>query len=432
MLTLSHPHSIDASFEDTYHYLIGMLERLCGYPLTIERDSERIAAEPTPQRLPDGSIRFPLPSSRKGTMHWRLMIPPEAAADKQCTRIVAKFVTGCKRMAGEIKQVSDLKEYLIRNSAFLWDDLVMSLTHQGGQKYNALELLGALRESLLFRYEEKPVRLGVLMTWNWHSTGEVLMGMGCKYLKARRQEDIHEALRTSKALNWLADGEDTLLLVTPAGKIAGLLSVSALAESATGADWGMVPQRFRHLNSLLLGRDIVCTTTEAGELYLFRKESVLKWTHQGWYRVSGPGIVGLLSAHTTPQAAAVLSDVAVEMSFQKRGGLIAIVGNAEDISEGASPGVAAFFSSDPLLEANPDDLPVILRLASLDGALIVDSHGLIRNAGVILRVPGAHTSAGEGARSAAASYASTHGLAIKISQDGPISIYEDGNLVRLL
>ena len=192
----------------------------------------------------------------------------------------------------------------------------------------------------------------------------------------------------------------------------------------------MVPRRYHHLRRLLVGRDVVCTTTETGELFLFRRDSVMKWTHEGWRRVSGPGIEGLLSAHVPASAASVLADVAVEMSLRKRGGLIVVVDHPAAISTDSSPGISSYFREDALLEITRVDFPLIVRMASLDGCVIVDAGGRIRNAGVILNLPGAHTGVGEGARTAAASYASTHGVAIKISQDGPISVYEKGILRR--
>lgn len=192
----------------------------------------------------------------------------------------------------------------------------------------------------------------------------------------------------------------------------------------------MVPRRYHHLHTLLVGRDVICTTTQTGELYLFRKTSVMKWTHEGWRRVSGIGIDSALSRHLPEEAAAVLTDVAVEMSLRKRGGLIAVVPDPAEISSGASAGVGAYFREDPLLQITRADYPLILRMATLDGCLIVDTSGAVRNAGVILKISDAHTGAGEGARSAAASYASTHGLAIQISQDGPLSVYENGVLTR--
>jgi hypothetical protein len=429
MLTFTRPHSIDASFEQAYEYLIRLLEPLCGYPLTLERAGRLPEPSQRPSRREDGSIQYPLRSGRRGKAHWYLRVPADGAGDHQCTRVVARFMVMCNRMAKDIRQSSDLRDLLIRNGVFMWDDLVMSLTHTGGQKYNALELISALRATLLFRYEERPVRVGVLMTWNWHSTGKALAESGCRVLTTREADDIQHALRESKALNWLADGVNSLLLLTPRSKIAGWFSISSLPADQS-PDWSLVPRRYHHLRGLLVGKDVICTTTQTGELFVFRKASVMKWTHEGWRRVSGSGIVSSVSAYLPQEAATVLTDVAVELSIRKRGGLIAVVRDPAEILEGASPGLSSYFQEDPLLNITRADFPLIMRMATLDGCLVVDSSGAIRNAGVILELPGAHTGAGEGARAAAASYASTHGLAIKISQDGPISIYENGVVTR--
>lgn len=268
------------------------------------------------------------------------------------------------------------------------------------------------------------------MSWNWHSTSKVLAEAGCRILTTRDNDDLQHALRESKALNWLSDGVNSLLLLTSKGKIAGWFTISALRTLEATADWSMVPRRYHHLCKLLVGRDVICTTTQTGELFLFRKDSVMKWNHEGWRRVSGAGIEGLLAAYVPTAAAAVLADVAVEMSLRRHGGLIVVVPDPAEISTDSSPGLRSYFREDPLLSIARPDFPLIVRMVSLDGCVIVDSTGAVRNAGVILNLPGAHTVAGEGARTAAASYASTHGLAIKISQDGPISVYEKGVLTR--
>jgi hypothetical protein len=53
-----------------------------------------------------------------------------------------------------------------------------------------------------------------------------------------------------------------------------------------------------------------------------------------------------------------------------------------------------------------------------------------RDAGVILNIPERYTKGEEGARAAATRYGSTFGLGIKVSHDGPITVYEHGVPVR--
>lgn len=428
MLTYD-PHSIDASFEQAYQYLIHTLEPLAGYPLKLERGRATETAE-RPVRRGDGSIQYPLRSAKNRKAHWNMIVPPDGAGDRQCTRILARFMTMCNRIAKDVRQPAGIRETLIRAGTFLWDDLVVSLTHAGAQKFNAIQLIGAMRETLLFRYEDKPVRVGVLMSWNWHTTSKMLTESGCRMLTTHNNDDLQHTLRESKALNWLSDGVNSLLLVSAKGEIAGWFTISSLRTLEAKADWSMVPRRYHHLGRLLVGRDVICTTTQTGELFLFRRDSVMKWSHEGWRRVSGPGIEGLLAAYVPAHAASVLADVAVEMSLRRHGGLIVVVPDPNEISADSSPGLRSYFREDPLLTIARPDFPLIVRMVSLDGCVIVDSTGAIRNAGVILNLPGEHTTVGEGARTAAASYASTHGLAIEISQDGPISVYEKGLLTR--
>jgi hypothetical protein len=68
----------------------------------------------------------------------------------------------------------------------------------------------------------------------------------------------------------------------------------------------------------------------------------------------------------------------------------------------------------------------LARLASVDGALIVDQSGVFRGFGVIMTVPDDKSVAPtEGARTRAAILSSRYGVVIKVSEDGPISIYRD-------
>jgi DNA integrity scanning protein DisA with diadenylate cyclase activity len=69
-------------------------------------------------------------------------------------------------------------------------------------------------------------------------------------------------------------------------------------------------------------------------------------------------------------------------------------------------------------------------MASIDGCTVIGPDGEVLNAGVILNIPERFTKGEEGARAAATRYGSTFGLGIKVSNDGPITVYEDGAPVR--
>jgi hypothetical protein len=71
-------------------------------------------------------------------------------------------------------------------------------------------------------------------------------------------------------------------------------------------------------------------------------------------------------------------------------------------------------------------LSVSSSLARIDGALVLARDGLLLGFGIILRSPVNTGTIDAGARTAAARAASRYGLAIKVSDDGPITAFHEG------
>jgi hypothetical protein len=80
------------------------------------------------------------------------------------------------------------------------------------------------------------------------------------------------------------------------------------------------------------------------------------------------------------------------------------------------------FVGRPLSSLSPK---LACNAAALDGAIVVDGNGIIRGIGCIFEPKKVKTAA-EGARTRAAIFASTDGVALKVSQDGEMSIYTNG------
>ncbi len=69
---------------------------------------------------------------------------------------------------------------------------------------------------------------------------------------------------------------------------------------------------------------------------------------------------------------------------------------------------------------------LVVDIASLDGATVIDRNGNLISYGQILRISNVGGAGEQGARTRAARAGSKYGLAIKISADGDISFYADG------
>ena len=75
---------------------------------------------------------------------------------------------------------------------------------------------------------------------------------------------------------------------------------------------------------------------------------------------------------------------------------------------------------------DPDNMPIIKRLLSSDGATVIDANGKIRYFGCIADLSKANVGGIKGTGETAASLLAQNGIAIKISQDGPIKIFIEG------
>jgi DNA integrity scanning protein DisA with diadenylate cyclase activity len=80
------------------------------------------------------------------------------------------------------------------------------------------------------------------------------------------------------------------------------------------------------------------------------------------------------------------------------------------------------FVGRPLCELSPR---LLCNASALDGAVVIDGHGIVRGIGCIFETQGVHTLA-EGARTRAAMFASKDGVALKLSQDGEMSVFSNG------
>jgi hypothetical protein len=129
---------------------------------------------------------------------------------------------------------------------------------------------------------------------------------------------------------------------------------------------------------------------------------------------------------------------ALDVSFRRSGGLFVILHNRRSLRDVVRVGDAIEDSKrsptdrefDSVIRRRKiDSLPrsIVVELASLDGAIVLDNSGRILAYGAILQPKKVGRLRGtEGSRTKAAIGASNYGLAVKISSDGDITVYYKG------
>ncbi|MBD9478871.1 hypothetical protein [Pseudoxanthomonas sp. PXM02] len=129
---------------------------------------------------------------------------------------------------------------------------------------------------------------------------------------------------------------------------------------------------------------------------------------------------------------------AIDVSFRRTGGLFVILKNqamlkdvvkAEDVLGGQKRSTQDAEFDLLLKRKTIQSLPrrVMVELAALDGALVINKSGTILAYGAVIQPKRAGRLKGaEGSRTKAAIGASNYGMAVKISSDGDITVYKEG------
>lgn len=154
-------------------------------------------------------------------------------------------------------------------------------------------------------------------------------------------------------------------------------------------------------------------------------------------RVLLSGIERFVGVASTAQ---LVLEGALLLSLRGHGGILAIAESGHQLdAAGIVPPKDRVDRIDPdaveapihqVLDTQDLDASTLLRLAILDGACILDSSGVLLAYGAVVN---STDSQGEGARTAAARHLSEHlAIVIKISEDGPITVFHRGSAIAQL
>ncbi len=303
-------------------------------------------------------------------------------------------------------------------------------------------LLETIRLLLLSTYEGEPARIAVL----------VIPSAAAQKLRwTSAIQDGLKSLREMKSARALSDGQDSLFAFAADGEFFGLFARRSCLDKLDGVA-GIVEWQLRHALALSLRVD--------GQ----RRFELSSGT---WRYVDDEAARSALEASDRCFAGPtrLLWELALRLAESRRGGLLLVVDDpaklvdngcceAQEINGcGAPPRIAhhlrgfdfpaggevrglALPPKQILLEQFRDQtietigIEVLSRLATVDGAVVIRRDGMLCGFGIILSLADDPTLAPtEGARTRAALLASKFGVAIKISEDGPITIYKDRDVV---
>jgi hypothetical protein len=253
-----------------------------------------------------------------------------------------------------------------------------------------------------------------------------------------------------KRVPLLFDGQTAALVIDANGRVEREVQRSRLERSLTDTQMAAVEEFVDQFGDL--DGSLVASLSKAfnGLGFYARPD------HSIWICSQGPPLIvkrtGRWKAIPTEALAAgvariigsmptaeLLVETAVLLSLHGHGGILAVAASAggvdglvqsKDRVDDVVPGTAES-AVHGVLDVEDLDTATLVRLASIDGACVLDRSGQLVAYGAVVT---SSDSTGEGARTAAARFLSERlDVVIKVSEDGPISVFRDGEeIARLL
>jgi len=421
------PESINIK---VFSYLSNFLTQMTGHPCEIVPSPTGLIEESF--HSPDGYFYLKLPQIKYSKSAPSVRVSEEFLLDNTAKKILGKFKSVSRAFVKNTNQPWHIKAKIITEYDTFLDNIIVSLGYSGNQKYEILDIIQSIRESLLFKYEDSVVGNAILVTRNLHTIEKLMSDEGCTLIRLKHPFDVREEFRKNKMWHRLSHPDSILLVVSHDNRATHVALLPNQNDSYDSKEWEFVPGNIQKLRKYLVGRDLLLNATGKSEFFLASQKFVFRWNYMKWHRVSGSGLTELIVNEFTPEVSSKLIEVIKILSMNRQGGLLVLSDKPEQTLKGAKGGVNGFFANRRIFDIRNVKPEAIARFAAIDGALVLKKTGKVVNAGAILSIPIRTEKKLEGARTAAAIAASEHGMAIKVSQDGPVSIFKEGNLLRML
>jgi hypothetical protein len=289
-------------------------------------------------------------------------------------------------------------------------------------------------------YERQPFAGSVVFTTQLHWITD---RAGDAFLRFDEQMTLEHALLSEK---WtrplLGSGALALVGVSHTGMIRGLLAYGDMGDGGTIAPH----HRLTGLYQYLVPGTTLLFSSGHGDTFVSLPDGPTFAKSQGrWHYRDHDAALGILGNHLPPELAARVLQLVLDLSFDRTGALFVFVGKktsiADLVPDHELPGRVSESLRRNVAGLSLDSFhhrQVIASAARADGAVVLDQAGVVLDAACMITEPSEALRKNQGieslrrfsgARTTAAWNASISGVAIKVSEDGPIEVFEAGESV---
>ncbi|MEK5177819.1 diadenylate cyclase [Paenibacillus odorifer] len=229
------------------------------------------------------------------------------------------------------------------------------------------------------------------------------------------------------------------------GDIFGMYSIPE--NDLNESDFILTPhEKIRPIVNLITPGTCMFLTTTYGDIYtILPNKAIFLKTKGKWRYLNYYNILGVLEEFLEGSIAKEVIQLTLNLSYERSGALIAIPDKDEFIQQ-MVPDFAKSHTNRELRSSlnglnisNSANRTVIMAASKIDGAIILSKTGILLDVACMITEPTKESlekigltelMRHSGARSTAAWNSSVFGIAIKISEDGPISIFKHGILLE--
>jgi hypothetical protein len=251
----------------------------------------------------------------------------------------------------------------------------------------------------------------------------------------------------SKKYKALSDGFRTAYRIAGEGKVVEFFDLEESGEASV-TERHYFPEWAEPMARASRSGKCGISLSRQGDILVF-DEGTLRFTYRygRWQYWNHSHLVNLVrdraraqkvNPAVTGRVVGAIYRAALDVSFRRSGGLFVILHNKRKLWDVVRFGDAIGNNGRSDTDADFDNMfrtsrvqslsrAVVVELASLDGAVVVENSGRILAYGAVLQPKKrGHLRGSEGSRTKAAIGASNYGVAVKISSDGEIIVYHGG------
>lgn len=313
-----------------------------------------------------------------------------------------------------------------------------------GEFWRIQQLLHYLKDLSFMRYEGAPCTTGFIFTNDENKALESYSRKECKFKfygdikkkNIRLSDSFFESVLSYRYV----DGVRSIYVINNHLKIIGILELPV--ETAYTYIDHTTHSTFLPAIEVLNDKAFAIFVTKNSDINIVQTSGdIIRWRKGKWNQVNKGILKNIIGPYLNDSDCDLFIQVLIALSSSGHGAVLLLPGknneawhNYEDEGllarhiDGRDPSDISSALRDLRLKKHLQDLKIagiLVSMLSTDGMTVISWDGKLEESSLLVRLGGDKDGAG-GGRSAAARRASEFGLAIKVSEDGPIQIYKKG------